>query len=163
MESSATFLHDIARPLFLLHTAAGVALAGLCLHVLLTARKIVLGRPGRVELVRKFVGWAFLATLAVIVLGFLIYPEYKANVRVAFINRHAPSVGRLFDIKEYFAVFTLPLCAFLFAARKDFGPKAGRELRYLYGAALLLWTLAVWATAVIGWYTTTVRPVGGAP
>lgn len=160
MQPAATFLHDIARPLFLLHTVAAVALSALCLHVLLTARPVVLGRPGRTALLRRFVTWAFVATLAAVALGLLLYPEYKANVRVLFLDRHAPWVGRVFDIKEYLAIFSLPLIGFLFFARKEFGPEASRTLRLGYGGVLLLWVLVVWAAAVIGWTTATARPIG---
>ena len=163
MEPAATFLHDFARPLFLLHTVAAVALAGLCLHVLLTARPIVFGHPGRTALVRRFVGWALVATFAALALGLLLYPEYKANVRVLFFDRHAPAVGRVFDIKEYFAIFSLPLSVFLFLARKEFGPDATRTLRLGYGGVLLLWVLVLWAAALLGWYTATTRPVGVLP
>jgi len=160
MQVDGTFLHALSRELFLLHTIAGVAAAGLSVHVLLTARRIVLGQPGRAALVRRFVGWALVATLAALLLGFLIYPEYKVHVRVAFIDRNAPAVGRLFDIKEYFAILSLPLIAFLYAARNSFGPQAGKRFRMIYGGALALWVLAVCATAVIGWYTTTVHSLG---
>ena len=159
-EPAATFLHDVARPLFFLHTVAAIAVVGLTVHLLWFARPIVLGRPGRVAAVRKLVAVAFWCTLAAVAFGLLLYPEYKANIRVLFLDRRAPAVGLLFDIKEYAAILSVPLLGFLFAARRELTPEASRELRGIYGGVLGLWTLAVWIAAVLGWYTTTVRSLG---
>ncbi|NOZ85593.1 MAG: hypothetical protein GXP49_04900 [Deltaproteobacteria bacterium] len=154
------FLHFAARPLFFFHAVAGVAFAGISAHVLLSAtRRHLSGQTGHCRL-ERFVTISLCVGLVVLALGFLIYPEYKANIRVAFINNTAPGVGKLFDIKEYLAVFTLPLSVFLFAGVKRFCKARDKVFGLLYLASLYLWFFLIWSVAIIGWYTTTVKSLG---
>ena len=101
---------------------------------------------------RRF-GWIAPASiLAQAVTGLAIYPAYRVNVRAADLERSAPIVVQLFDLKEHLAALALVLVIGAALA----GRQSSTEERTQWPVAALSCTGAafLWTAAVIGLYVT---------
>lgn len=99
---------------------------------------------------RRF-GWIAPASiLAQAVTGLAIYPAYRVNVRAADLERSAPIVVQLFDLKEHLAALALVLVIGAALAGRQ------SEERTQWPVAALSCTGAafLWTAAVIGLYVT---------
>ena len=79
-------IESAARWMLVLHTAVGVAAVGAATHLVLWLRKYVRGQSGKRRAVLRF-AWLVLAfQLAAFVAGNVMYPTYKVEVRVAYLE-----------------------------------------------------------------------------
>jgi hypothetical protein len=172
---------SIALPLLLAHAVVGFTAVGTATHF---AAYAVIGalRGGAAAQLRRFSALAPTALAAQALLGFALYPTYRVRVRLADLDRTAPAVAQLFDLKEHLAALALALVAAAAVAARAGGRErtgagtsapggcaamsAGRHGE----ASLRTWAVAVlsasgaalvWAAAIIGLYVTARHPVGG--
>ena len=150
---------ESARALLVAHAILGFAAVFAATHHAVSALLAALGRPVRSQL-RRF-GWmAAAAIIAQALFGLALYPTYRVRVRFGDLERSAPQVAHLFDLKEHFAALALALVvAASFAGRAlpaHVPPPEARSVAALSicGAAL------AWAATVIGLYVTARHPVG---
>ena len=144
------------RGLLIVHAILGFAAVMAGSH---HAAHAVLSAIGRAQerALRRF-GWiAPLAVGAQAIAGFLLYPAYRVRVRGADLDRNAPAVAQLFDLKEHLAALALALVvASALAGRSREGP---REARWPIAALSCTGATFLWAAAVIGLYVTARHPV----
>jgi hypothetical protein len=152
-------LEGSARTLLLLHAVLGFTAVFTTTHHAVSAFLAALGRPVQRQL-RRF-GWMAPASLvAQAVFGLLLYPVYRVRVRFADLERSAPAVVQLFDLKEHLSALALALvlgASFAGRALPADAPAAeSRAVAALSGGGAAL----VWAAALIGLYVTARHPVG---
>jgi hypothetical protein len=167
---------SIARPLLLVHAVVGFTAVGTATHF---AAYAVIGalRGGAAAQLRRFSTLAPAALAAQALLGFALYPTYRVRVRLGDLDRTAPAVAQLFDLKEHLAALALALVAAAAVAaraggraRAGAGTSAPGALAAISApAGLRTWAVAalsasgaalVWAAAIIGLYVTARHPVG---
>jgi len=157
MISGPIAFEESARTLLVVHAVLGFAAVFTVTHHAAAALLAARGRRVRRQL-RRF-GWMAPATLAAqAVFGLALYPAYRVRVRFADLERTAPAVAELFELKEHLAALALALVfAAAFGGRSlPAEPAAPRAVAALSvcGAAL------VWTAALIGLYVTARHPVG---
>lgn len=77
---------DAARWMLVLHTALGAAAVGAATHLVIWLRRYVRGQYGKRRAVRKFAAIAFALHLLAFVVGNVLYPSYKVEVRAAYLE-----------------------------------------------------------------------------
>lgn len=132
-----------------LHLALAVSAVGAATHAAVFAR----ASPGSRRL-RRLAAWSVGLSLAAMAVGALIYPRYKLDVRLAWLEAHAPGAARLFDLKEQLVALAFPmqLGLLLLLRREAAEPPLQRLLATT--AAALLWAaalLASWVTVTHAW------------
>ena len=152
-------LEGSARALLLVHAVLGFTAVFATTHHAVSAFLAALGRPVQRQL-RRF-GWMAPASLlAQALFGLLLYPVYRVRVRFADLERSAPAVVQLFDLKEHLSALALALvlgASFAGRALPADAPAAqSRAVAALSGGGAAL----VWAAALIGLYVTARHPVG---
>lgn len=150
------------RALLIVHAVLGCAVVGALTHNFVWSLRYLRGAYGRAPAERRFLRWAGRLFAAAFVGGLLLYPQYKLEVRVGWLDSHRPWVGRLFDIKEHVAAVA---CALLLAqawlARRAHPADVKAPLgRVVYVSLAGLNAGLVWIVALLGLYTTTHRSFG---
>lgn len=79
----------LARWLLIVHAVLAVALVGAATHWLIWLVRMVRGQPGRIRAVRRFAIITMALYVATMVVGLVLYPTYKARVKVEFLTRSA--------------------------------------------------------------------------
>ena len=79
----------VARWLLVAHAVLAVALVGAATHWLLWLVKLRRGQPGRMRSVRRFGVIAMTLYVATMAVGLVVYPTYKARVKLEFLTRPA--------------------------------------------------------------------------
>ena len=148
-----------ARTLLLLHSVVGFAAVFTVTHHAVSALSSAMGRPVQRQLQRF--GWMAPATLVLQGLfGLALYPTYRVRVRFADLERTAPRVVQLFDLKEHLSALALAVvvaAALAGRALPSVAPAAeARSIAALSGCGAAL----VWSAALIGLYVTARHPVG---
>ena len=149
---------SVARPLLLVHAVVGFAAVGTATHF---AAYAVIGalRGSTTAQLRRFSALAPAALAAQALLGFALYPTYRVRVRLGDLDRTAPAVAQLFDLKEHLAALALALVAAAAVATRA-GAK-GNLRTWAVAALSTSGATLVWAAAIIGLYVTARHPVGG--
>src|SRR5207237_6574462 len=121
-------------------------------HAVLSA----LGRP-QVRALKRF-GWiAPAAVIAQALCGLAIYPVYRVRVRAADLERSAPIVVQLFDLKEHLSALALALVIAAALAGRAADPP--REARWPIAALSCTGAAFLWFAAIVGLYVTARHPV----
>lgn len=139
-----------ARALLVLHAVLGFAAVFAVTH---HAAHAVLSAAGRAQVreLRRF-GWiAPLTLLAQELCGLALYPVYRVRVRAADLERSAPALVQLFDLKEHLSALALALVVAAAVAGR-----AGQEPpgRWPVAALSCAGAAFVWIAAVIGLFVT---------
>lgn len=92
-----------------LHLVLAVAAVGAAIHAAVFA-----WRSPEAARTRRLAGWALAASLAAYAVGALLYPAYKVEIRVAWLEQWHPEATRAFDLKEQFVALALPMQVALF-------------------------------------------------
>ena len=148
-----------ARALLLVHAVLGFAAVFTATHHAASSFSAALGRPVRRQL-RRF-GWMAPTTvIAQTLFGLALYPTYRVRVRFADLERNAPRIVQLFDLKEHLSALALALVVAASLAGRALSDRApaqqARAVTALSGCGAVL----VWAAALIGLYVTARHPVG---
>jgi hypothetical protein len=153
-------LEPFARPLLVLHAVLGSAVVGSATHLAVTLWLLARGRESQRRAAHRFALIAPLLLVAQLLLGLVIYPAYRVQVRLAWLDEHAPGAMQAFENKEHLAIMALPLivAASVFARRPH-------ETEGRLPAALLAGcgALCTWTALLIGFHVTAVKAIGGAP
>jgi hypothetical protein len=75
-----------ARWLLVLHTAFGVAAVAASTHLVVWLRRVLRGQAGRMRAVRRFALISLALHGAAFIAGSAMYPTYKVEVRVAYLE-----------------------------------------------------------------------------
>ena len=100
-------------------------------------------------------GRIYAATVAVayaltFALGSIVYPTYRYHVRGLYLDRHAIWASNLFDIKENFAAFGVPLVLGVLLLSRVMQPKEERHLLPPYAGMVFLSTAIIWFNTFSG-------------
>ncbi len=137
------------------HALAAGALTGAVTHFALVLRHAARGRPYP-RLQRLYPAVALACFGVVYVLGSVIYPTYRVDIRAAWLDDHAPWMSVLFDLKENLATLLAPLLATMAVlARTEDPAKPSRVLRWASFAVLI----GVWFDLVVGLLVVSTRSV----
>ena len=79
----------VARWLLILHAVLAVALVGAATHWLVWLVRLRRGQPGRIRSVRRFPVIAMVLYGATMAVGLVVYPTYKARVKLEFLMQSA--------------------------------------------------------------------------
>ena len=79
----------VARWLLIAHAVLAVALVGAATHWLIWLVKLRRGQPGRIRSVRRFALIAMALYVATMAIGLVLYPTYKARVKLEYFTRPA--------------------------------------------------------------------------
>lgn len=154
------------RPLLLVHGILALALVGSAIHHTVSCVPWLWGRPGaprRANLHGSLLAALFLAAF---LLGLLLYPSYKVDVRLGVFDAPRasgglglPWVSSIFDIKEHLVALVLPAVIAIYAFGRAVGPEGLRERRGLYVGLSLFTSIALVVSALIALWVTSIRAV----
>ena len=140
--------------LLLVHTLLAVGLLGAITHQALSVAPLAAVTGGRSFFARfrSVNGPAYALPIVILfvltaVLGGLLYPQYRIDVRVLLEDTNSRSANGIFEIKEHFIAVGLGvLPAYLMSWRTPLAPQFASARRYL------TWILAffVWWAFVVG-------------
>jgi len=148
-----------ARALLLVHAVLGFTAVFAVTHHAVSALLAARGRPVQRQL--QCFGWMAPASIvAQALFGLALYPVYRVRVRFADLERTAPAVVQLFDLKEHLSALALALVIAASVAGRAL--QADAPVAEARSVAALSWCGAalVWAAALIGLYVTARHPVG---
>lgn len=151
----------MTKALLLLHTAAAVTAIAVTVHLLVRLRGATRERNGAWEKSRLHARMAGLFYLAVLITGILIYPDFRLNVRAAFLDAEHPVGTGLFEIKEHLAALGLIPALGVWALLRGRSPDAVRNpavRTFVWVLATAILIILSW-NAVTGWYLVTVRSI----
>lgn len=137
------------RAALVLHLVLAVSAVGSSVHVALFS----LRTPGAPR-TRRLALLALLTSLAAFIVGALVYPSYKVEIRAAYLEAAQPAATRAFDLKEQLVALALPLQLGLFWLLRT---RAARPalVRGLAGAAAALLVVAgllsAWVVTTHAW------------
>ncbi len=132
----------LLRAAVVLHLVLAVSAVGAATHTAAFARRPAPERTARLSRL------ALLLSAAAMLVGALLYPRYKLEVRLAYLEANNPGAARLFDLKEQLVALALPIqCGVALLARRI--PDATVRALALLAAALL------WAAALLAAYVVT--------
>ena len=146
----------------MLHAVVGLAVVGALTHDFIWSLRYLKDRYGQATAERRFLRWGARLFAAAFLGGLLLYPQYKLEVRIGWLDAQRPWVGRLFDIKEHFAAVALAsLAAQSWIACRAHPAQMKDPLgRLVYVSLAGLNAGLVWVIALIGLYTATHRSFG---
>ena len=160
--AGGVLLEGLGRPLLLVHAVTGMAATFATTHHAVYAWLSARG-PRRAGPLRRF-GWiAPLLVSLQILLGLLLYPNYRVRVRAAHLDHEAPFVVQLFDFKEHLAALALVLVVGAALAGRQppvADPAESGKVAWATAALSITAAALVWTAALIGLYVTSVHPVG---
>lgn len=152
----------VDRALLILHALVGGAcVGGLTSDLVRSARRLRAGDDAGARPVRP--PWIAAALFAAaFVLGCVLYPPYRLEVRAGWLDAHRPEVARLFDIKEHAAALALAtLAAQVYLARRAHAAVVKDALTGVVYVALAAWNAAcAWLAVIVGLYTVSHRTFG---
>ncbi len=153
-------MFTVINALTVCHAIAGGVLTGAAIHNgILAYGSLKGGKGGSPRLRRLYPRVMGVAWILVMVLGLLVYPTFRVDVRAAFLDAGAPWVVWLFELKEHGVGLGLMLLVYLI-------PVSGRlverrpgavDLRLYDLASLAVGLVVCWAT-VVGLIVSSVRP-----
>jgi hypothetical protein len=182
-----------ARLLLVLHTALAVAAVGAGTHALIWLRRFIAQSqranqipPQRAAAVVRFIRLAFVLHAITFAVGNLMYPTYKVNVRVAYLDNpiavaadyavrveHAGAaapdqslvmaaqrIARWFDVKEHVLVFGLIAWVAIWWMSRQWRQSLPTRIE----STISLWlcsfaTATLWSAAIIGVLTAAWRAI----
>ena len=150
----------ILKALLVLHGVAAAALAGAAVHNALLAWRRSFGDGEVNESLRRVyarvIGWLY---PAVFLLGCVLYPAFRVEVRAAWLDEAYPLAKACFEIKEHALAFGLPLLIYVvLSSRRLPGDEEAADL-WLYDAACVALAVLVGYAALTGMFVTALRPV----
>ena len=148
-----------ARALLLLHAVLGFTAVFTTTHHAVSSFLAARGRAVQRQL-RSF-GWMAPASLLAQALsGLALYPVYRVRVRFADLERSAPAVVQLFDLKEHLSALSLALVVGASLAGRALPSQAPLAEARSVAALSACGAALVWCAALIGLYVTARHPVG---
>ncbi len=145
--------------LLVLHALFAMALVGSATHLVVVALRVWRGGHHLASRLRLHALVTFGLFGVAFLLGLLLYPHYRVQVRAAWLDAHAPWASSLFDIKENLAALALPLLLALWAVgRRLRMPEDGALAPLLAGLGVCVW-LFVAVAFVSGLVVTNTRGV----
>lgn len=91
----------VTKALLVLHAAAAIALIGSATHGAVLAVRNLLGLAPRPKLQRTYASVTAVAYLVCFVLGLVIYPAFRVDVRAAYFDPQLPLATGFFEVKEH--------------------------------------------------------------
>jgi hypothetical protein len=157
---AGVFLYDLRRLLLVLHAGASIVLIGSSTHHALQMRHYLAGRFGREELEKLYAKVVSVTYAITFALGALLYPSFRVHVRGFYLDEHAPSLSRLFDMKETYASLALVVALALGALALTLRPSETRALVPVYAAMSFLVCAVVWFNVIAGLLVVSAHGVG---
>ena len=156
----SVFLFGARRVLLVLHAGAAIVLIGAATHHALQMRHYLRGHFQRVALEKTYAKVVSVAYVITFVLGAMVYPSYRVQVRGLYLDRYAPAYSGLFDMKEVYASLTLTVAVGLGALAFTLRPAESPALARVYALMSLLVCAVVWFDVIAGLLITSVRGLG---
>jgi hypothetical protein len=150
-----------AKLLMVLHGAAAVVLIGSSTHNGVLAVAHLMGRPLRRKLRRlhaKITTWAYSVAF---LMGLIIYPAFRLDVREAYLDEHLPLATGFFEVKEHWLAlgFIIVLAHYTMSRGLDVRERSADAVLYdCLGIAL---STVVWFSFFVGMILVAIRPLGG--
>lgn len=133
------FAQSLAKPLVLVHALAGFVAAATAIHLAVHAsmglRRGIFPSRGRTYAVVMTA-----AVAACVTSGLVAYPGFRVHIRGLFLDRFAPAMTAVFEIKEHLGVLVIPFVALALVLER-----AARAERSAHSAKLFATT--TWVAA----------------
>jgi hypothetical protein len=152
--------YDFRRVLLVLHAAGSIVLIGASTHHALQMRHYFRGVFTRERLEKTYAKVVSVAYVVTFILGAMLYPTYRVNVRAFFLDAHEPSMSALFDLKETYASLTLVVAVALGALALTLRPAKAPALARVYAAMSLIVCGVVWFDCIAGVLVLSARGAG---
>ncbi len=147
--ATQTWLYGSAKLLLVLHAAAAIVLIGASTHHSIITVGYLRGTY-KLRLGRIYAATVAVAYALTFALGSIVYPTYRYHVRGLYLDRHAIWASNLFDIKENFAAFGVPLVLGVLLLSRVMQPKEERHLLPPYAGMVFLSTAIIWFNTFSG-------------
>lgn len=154
------FLYGSRTVLLVLHAVASIVLIGASTHHALQMRHYLRGSFGRKGLEKLYAKVIAVTYVLTFVIGAALYPSYRYHVRGLYLDRYAPWVSELFDVKEMYASLALFLAIGLGMLAYTLDPDKERPLVNVYAAMSVLVCAVVWFNVIAGLIVVSVRGAG---
>lgn len=138
--------------LLVLHAALAVALLGASVHNAVLGARTLFGLPVRNKLVRLYPKLALVLGLITTLAGAIVYPEFRVEVRAAYLDQALPWASAAFEVKEHLVLLALALLG----AQVAWGAERSRP--WGASAAVLSGAFFVYS-GLVGLLLTTLRSV----
>jgi hypothetical protein len=151
----------VLKLILFLHLITAIVALATSVHLVMRLITCLRMRGAFLNQVRLHAPIMAISYMLTVVLGMLMYPEFRYEVRHLLLDPHLPHLTGLFEIKEHFtALGLLPALALWILSRK-LHFKEDEEYWYVpIFMGLALFVVAVLAyNSVIGWYLVTVKAV----
>jgi hypothetical protein len=156
----AIFLYGARTVLLVMHAVASIALVGASTHHALQMRHYLRSNFGRKRLEKRYAKVVAVAYVLTFAIGALLYPSYRYHVRGLYLDRYAPWVSELFDVKEMYASLALFIAIGLGLLAYTLEPEKERPLVKVYAAMSVLVCAVVWFNVVAGLIVVSARGAG---
>jgi hypothetical protein len=151
------FLSGAARWLLMLHAVLGLAAVGSSVHLALGAVRVWQGKAPSMSRAQQHSLLVACLLSAALLVGLVLYPHYRVNVRGYVLDATAPWASNLFDIKEHLALLAFPLSLALWALRRQVRP--GGPFAAFFAACAVSQASLLTFTAAAGLLITSVKGV----
>lgn len=157
---AGVFLYGARRLLLVLHAGGSIVLIGAATHHALQMRHYLRGQFGREKLEKTYAKVVSVAYVVTFLLGAMLYPTYRVNVRGFYLDRAAPAFAGLFDVKEMYASLALTVAVALGALALTLRPAESPALARVYAIMSLIVCGVVWLDVIAGLLVVSVRGIG---
>ena len=149
----------VTKTLLVLHGLSAAVLGGAAVHnATLAWSRVLRGARTALRLRRVYPPVIAVAYLLTFGLGLWLYPQFRVEVRAAYLDIHYPLLTALFEVKEHWLAIGLGLLAYLVPSSRHAATGEERDA-LLYDVACLALGVIVASAAVVGLILTAVRPV----
>ncbi len=152
-------LAPASKPLLVLHAIAAAVLSGAATHNGILAFRYFSRGVLRAPLQRTYASVIAVTYLITFALGLLIYPDFRVNVRAAYLDANVPLATGFFEVKEQWLALGALLAVYLSANRHHADPRATTSARNFFQVASLVIAIVVLFSAIVGLSLVTIRSV----
>lgn len=147
------------KVLLVLHALLAVALLGSSTHGAVLAVRSLLGLPARPRLQRLYATVTTAAFLACFVLGLLIYPTFRVEVRAAYFDPQLPLATGFFEVKEHWLGLGLLAVGAFWPLSRRLDVRVASAETWAFCVLAIVIAGLVWFASLTGLTLTALRPV----
>ncbi len=150
---------SISRVLLFLHLIAAACVLGSAIHLAIRVCGYCRGRVIKVDQEKLYAKLLVISYSICYLLGAMVYPAFRVNVRADYLDRQLPWATGLFEIKEHFATIGLIAAIATWLISRSLGRSIVRKWLPLYASVIAVVLLTLIYNVWSGWYLVVLKPV----